>query len=414
MSDLFRETALERLSSPERLDTLLRITRPRAWIALLALLAVLGGTAIWGVYGHAPDTVDGSGILVRRGGLFEIDPQGAGVIRELLVKPGDPVRAGQAVARIAQPELERTIGQTEALIAEMTSHRERRGQFIGRGKDLEIAGLRSRLEQIESSSAALQAQVRYLDERRDAQAQALSAGLIARDAYEGTVQELARVREGLGSLETERRQIATRRVQLDNDAGERVFSLDQELRAQQRQLAILRERYAETAEVESPHTGLVVEQRADPGDVIEAGRAVFTIELAGEPLDAVIFVPSEGKRLQPGMTVHLSPAGVAWEDHGYLLGTVRSVSPGPASSASMNELLRNDTLVQQFSAKGGAYMVTVDLVEDGGTPSGFRWTTRQGPSLRLGSGTLLDARFVVAEERPIDLVVPALRRWLGV
>ena len=414
MSDLFRQTAIDRLSGPERLDTLVRITRPRAWIALGAVFVVLAGAVFWGVYGHAPDTIEGAGMIMRRGGLFEIDAQGAGVIRELLVKPGDHVKAGDVVARIAQPELERTILQTEALIAEMTRHGAQRGRFIGRGTDLEKAGLRSRLKQIEESTAALRAQQGYLAHRRDAQSQALASGLIARDAYEDTIQQLARVREGLGALETERRQIAARHVQLDNDAGERLFSVEQGLRAQQRQLEILRHRHAATAEVESPHSGLLVEQRADPGDVIDAGRTVFTVELSDQPLDSVIFVPLEGKRLTPGMKVQLSPAGVPWEEYGYMLGTVQSVSPGPASSASMNALLRNDALVQQFSAGGGAYLVVVDLLEDARSPSGFKWTTRLGPSMPIGSGTLLRARFIVGEQRPIHLVVPALRRWLGV
>ena len=103
MSDLFRETAVDRLSSPEGLDTLMRITTPRAWVALLALVAVLGGATVWGVFGHAPDTMEGTGILLRRGGLFEVATEGAGRISELLVKPGDRVRAGQVVARLSQP-----------------------------------------------------------------------------------------------------------------------------------------------------------------------------------------------------------------------------------------------------------------------------------------------------------------------
>jgi HlyD family secretion protein len=414
MNELFRETAVDRLSSPEGLDTLMRITAPRAWVALLALGAVLGGAVVWGVYGHAPDTIAGTGILLRRGGLFEVASEGAGRISELLVKPGDRVRAGQVVARVSQPELERTIRQTEALIADLRRNGGQRGQFIGRGKALGLANLNERLRQIEYSADALQEQVRYLEHRRDAQAQALEAGLIASDAYQGTVQELARVRDGLAAFDTERRQIAARKVELDNDAGQRVFSLDQEVLAQQRQLEILRDRYAATAQLESLYSGLVVEQRADPGDLAAVGRVVFAVELADEQLDSVVFVPMEGKRLTPGMKVQLSPAGVAWEDYGYMLGTVRSVSPSPASSASMNELLRNDTLVRQFTDQGGAYMVMVDLSEDPATPSGFKWTTRRGPALQLGSGTLLRARFVLREERPINLVIPGLRRWLGV
>jgi len=414
MSELFRETAVDRLSSPEGLDTLMRITTPRAWVALLALVAVLGGATVWGVFGHAPDTMEGTGILLRRGGLFEVATEGAGRISELLVKPGDRVRAGQVVARLSQPELERTISQTEALIADLTRNGQQRGQFIGREKALGLSSLNERLRQIEHSADALREQVRYLEHRRDAQAEALKAGLIAGDAYQGTVQELARVRDVLAGLDTERRQIAARKVELDNDAGQRVFSLDQEVLAQQRQLELLQDRYAATAQVESPYSGLIVEQRADPGDLVAVGQVVFALELADEQLDSVVFVPMEGKQLKPGMQVQLSPAGVAWEDYGYMLGTVRSVSPSPVSSASMNELLRNDTLVRQFADRGGAYMVTVDLFEDPGTPSGFKWTTRRGPDLQLGGGTLLGARFVLREERPITLVIPALRRWLGV
>ncbi len=414
MSDSSDNKATDAVSSPDRLDVLMKITTPRAWIALLALLVVLGGATVWGVYGRAPDTIDGTGILLRRGGLFEIDTEGAGTVAQVLVKAGDRVKAGQTVARIAQPELERQIHQTEELIADLRNNGQQRGRFIGRGRDLEVESLKERLRQIDGSATALEEQARYLQQRRDAQAEALKAGLISSDTLEETVQALARVRENLGALETERRQIAARQVELANAAGEKVFSLDQELRAQERQLEIMKERFEATAGVESPYTGIIVEQRADEGDVMAVGQAVFALELADQQLDSVVFVPLEGKRLKPGMKVQISPAGIAWEDYGYMVGTIVSVSPSPASSASMNELLRNDTLIRQFSQQGGAYMVVVDVVEDRRTLSGFKWTTGSGPALQLGSGTLLAARFIVEENRPINLVIPALRRWLGV
>ena len=39
--NLFRSAALEKLSSPERLDVMMQITRPAAWMALLALGVLL-------------------------------------------------------------------------------------------------------------------------------------------------------------------------------------------------------------------------------------------------------------------------------------------------------------------------------------------------------------------------------------
>ena len=38
---LFRKAALEKLSSPERLDVMMKVTSPAAWLALAALGAIL-------------------------------------------------------------------------------------------------------------------------------------------------------------------------------------------------------------------------------------------------------------------------------------------------------------------------------------------------------------------------------------
>jgi HlyD family secretion protein len=60
-----------------------------------------------------------------------------------------------------------------------------------------------------------------------------------------------------------------------------------------------------------------------------------------------------------------------------------------------------------------ACVVTVELERDGATPSGFRWTSRKGPDLAFGSGTLMEAKITLEQRAPIELVVPGLRRWLG-
>ncbi|MGA1194869.1 MAG: hypothetical protein ACO36I_00070 [Candidatus Latescibacterota bacterium] len=38
---IFRQAALDRLSSPDQLDQLMRVTTPKGWIALMALCSVL-------------------------------------------------------------------------------------------------------------------------------------------------------------------------------------------------------------------------------------------------------------------------------------------------------------------------------------------------------------------------------------
>ena len=41
-------------------------------------------------------------------------------------------------------------------------------------------------------------------------------------------------------------------------------------------------------------------------------------------------------------------------------------------------------------------------------------TSRQGPPTKFGSGTLLRVQIPVQEKRPIELVIPTIRRWVGV
>jgi HlyD family secretion protein len=46
--------------------------------------------------------------------------------------------------------------------------------------------------------------------------------------------------------------------------------------------------------------------------------------------------------------------------------------------------------------------------------SGYRWTSPSGPPVTVKSGTLCSAEIVVDQQRPIELVIPALKKTLGV
>ena len=111
---LFRSSALERLSSPERLDALMTVTPARAWLSLVAVFIVIAGATVWGLTGRVHDYVDGNGIMYRRGGLFEVQAAGAGQISSLRVGVGDSVDVGQEIARLAQPDLDQSIALAEA------------------------------------------------------------------------------------------------------------------------------------------------------------------------------------------------------------------------------------------------------------------------------------------------------------
>ncbi|WP_026492478.1 hypothetical protein [Butyrivibrio sp. XPD2002] len=49
---IFREKSIERVSSPEQLNDYIQVTTPSIWIILLAVIVLLTGTLIWGIFGE--------------------------------------------------------------------------------------------------------------------------------------------------------------------------------------------------------------------------------------------------------------------------------------------------------------------------------------------------------------------------
>jgi len=62
--NIFRKESLERLSSPEQLDQLMQVVRPRSWIPLATLASLMGLAILWSIFGRIPITTIGTGILV--------------------------------------------------------------------------------------------------------------------------------------------------------------------------------------------------------------------------------------------------------------------------------------------------------------------------------------------------------------
>ncbi|MEG0909954.1 MAG: hypothetical protein RSB47_00915 [Ruthenibacterium sp.] len=50
-STLFRKSSLDKISSPEQLNDYIRVTNPSVWVILGAIIALLVGVCIWGIFG---------------------------------------------------------------------------------------------------------------------------------------------------------------------------------------------------------------------------------------------------------------------------------------------------------------------------------------------------------------------------
>ncbi|MEM6795418.1 MAG: NHLP bacteriocin system secretion protein [Acidobacteriota bacterium] len=413
--EIFRKVSLERLSSPEQLDQLMEVTSPKGWIALLSILGLLAIALFWGFWGNIPTSAGGQGIILRGGGVSAVVSAGSGQVEEILVRVGQVVRKGQVVARVRQEGIERQITDSEARIDSVKREIEDLERFMSSQEELSESNENQRRANLTRSIATAERQLEILRENLAVQKELLADGLVTQQTVLSSEQEVNRVGDRLASYRLELSGLELTRLegeqQLQQQRDSRLTSL-RELELERRELQA---RLEERVQVLANEDGRVLELRVDRGDVISPGTRVLTMEVVSEELMAVLFVPAEmGKQVIPGMEARVTPTTVKPEEHGFILGEVQWVAEFPSTSSGMRRLLGNDDLVGQLMATGPPIQIDVKLAEDPATVTGFKWSSSRGPDLTISSGTLAIGGVIVKANRPIDLVIPTVRRKLGV
>jgi hypothetical protein len=116
MAGIFRQSALDRPASPERLDETISIVSLRSWLLLLGLALVIAAGILWGVFGSIPTRVYGQAIIVSEGSsTHALEPLFAGRIVEVPVARDTPVTRGQELVRLRIPSLEQELRAAAAL-----------------------------------------------------------------------------------------------------------------------------------------------------------------------------------------------------------------------------------------------------------------------------------------------------------
>ncbi len=101
-SQIFSQEALDKLRSPEKLDTMLPITTPVSWIALIAVLVLLFAVVLWSIYGAFTVKADGMGLIMDSAGVMNVTHTAGGKIGRLYVRPGMMIKKGDLIAHMEQ------------------------------------------------------------------------------------------------------------------------------------------------------------------------------------------------------------------------------------------------------------------------------------------------------------------------
>ncbi len=411
---LYRQTALDKLASPEQLDELVTVADVKGWIAALGLGLVLAAFLAWGFLGTIRTEVEAAGILVSESGrvIGALAPA-AGTVDQLKVKPGDTVTRGQVIATLNQDEAELKLRNAEAAAEEQRAELTRRQEDLARQDAAMLSNTEERrrayreiISLTTERMARLQVQLRGREGLR-------RESLVSEDQVEEVRVNISQARQDISENRAKLAELDTTLLQFQAQAERDLAEARRAAAEAERLVAELKLTLENAQQVVAPTTGRVTELAVAEGQLLAINALVLNVETEGRRLQAVVYVPTEhGKKVVAGLAARLAPSTVRKEEYGTLLGAVADVSAFPSSPQGMLAQLQNQNLVNAFAGAGAPYETRIDLTP-AATATGYAWTSGAGPLLELTSGTTLRAWITVREEAPFNLILPFAQRLAG-
>jgi multidrug efflux pump subunit AcrA (membrane-fusion protein) len=156
--------------------------------------------------------------------------------------------------------------------------------------------------------------------------------------------------------------------------------------------------------------GRITALAATIGQIISTGANVAAVEKvarADDPLYATVYVPAENAASIPeNASVDLTVQTVPSQRYGVLRGHVKSVDRTAQSAQQIAAFLGDSQLGEQFTKKGRPVAVLVRLDTSESTKSGYAWSSADGPPYPLTSMTMATGSIRLADQRPVDWLLP--------
>jgi HlyD family secretion protein len=412
---LFRKSAIERLSSPEELDLVIKISNHGSWAALVAILLLCGAASVWAIKGSVPTAAIGHGMIVRPSGVITLVSRGAGAVRSVDVTVGERVRRNQVVATIAQPALEERLRGMRASLAELRRKRDRDLQLKADEIRMRSEAIARQRANTERAILETEKQVQLAASQIPVMEQLFGRGLVTNQQVIGARQKLVEL-EGqveeskavLTQLDAQQFELRSQAAALDSEMQFQIASAERDIAAVVSELTLLES-------VVTPHAGVVLEVKVLAGGTVGSDAPLISIQPDSDTLEALVYVSAlQAKDIRVGMEAQVSPSTVKREEYGYIRGQVAFVADYPATTASLMRNFQNEQLVSAMFERGPVTEVRVALERDANARSGFRWSSPGGPPVRISAGTLAMTEVVTRRRAPLTLVVPLLRETLGV
>jgi len=410
----FRKAALEKLSTPEKLDQLIQITSPRAWIALLTIAIAISSAVSWSVLGRVKTKINTAGVLLG-GEVYDIVATTQGQLVDLKIKVGDYVNEGDIIASVAQPEITQQIEAAKASIIERQYELKQLVAFGSKDSQIQDELIEQQRTSTEQQIQTHRKSIDFLQQQLATEKGLLEKGLITTPQVVNTEQQLENAQNQIESLKAQMVQMSSQELNVGFNLEQKTTLIKQRIAQEERRLQQLEEQFTIKTSIKSPHSGEVVEVLSNAGIMVGLGAPLFKLKnkaaIAGK-VRGILYVPSQdGKKIKEGMEALVVPATVQPQEFGYMKAKVIYVSDFPVTQQGMMTSMKNDQLVRGLLAMGAPFEVHVEFELNPDAYSGYAWTSATGPEIIINEGTSCMGKITVKEERPIAMVIPAFKKF---
>jgi HlyD family secretion protein len=416
LKSIFRDKALEKAASPEQLDTSIQIIQPHNWLPLVALGSLVIAGLTWSISGRIPITAIGQGVLAYPSTIVDFQASGTGQLQDIKVKVGDTVKKGEILATLDQTELQKQLQQQQAKLSALKIQNQQANLLqIQRSVGQQSSLAQQRLS-FQQQFRSAQRMIPVLKSRLESHQRLKFEGAITEEAVLTVQQAYQESLDKALTLKAQLQDLKAQQNRLPEENFAATTTRQNEIQGVTQVIAQLELQIQKQGKVISSHSGRVLEIMAAPGQAISPGTRLGTIAAQNSTsklLGITFFSDSDGKKLQFGMPVEITPATVKRERFGGIVGSVKNISPFPVTKEGVTRLVGNPEVTQALMVKGPQIQVLVDLQPDPSTFSQFKWSSSKGPQLNVSAGTSTTVRVTVEDRAPITFILPILRSWSG-
>ncbi|MBC3932045.1 HlyD family secretion protein, partial [Undibacterium curvum] len=358
-------------------------------IALIALIAYI-------TLGSITKKARVTGLTLPVSGSLSVIAPGTGVLRQLLVKEGQLVQAGQALFEL-NTERMGDQGEITALIAQQLAARQHSLETEQRQRSSQTrdkkSALQSRLSNLQTEQQQLNQEITLAQQSLHKFEQLEKSGYVSTAQTQQKQEELLDLSSRLSTLQCNQLQLAANQLALRAE----LTDLDNQLANDQaqlaRSLASLKQESAENSNrkstlITAPQDGIVSVLSYAAGQTITAGQNVLTLLPKQSELEVQLYAPSRTAGfVSAGQTVLIRYQAFPYQKFGLQQGTVTDVSSTPIAPNELPTHLASTILsnaqqsLQGFNSNEALYRIKVRLAQQNVAAYGQNQPLKPGMTL---------------------------------